>query len=468
MTLKAASAETSDPIPKEIFRAYDIRGIVPSQLNQDRVYRIGQAIGSEALRQGINCLLTGRDGRLSSPSLAPALSAGILSTGCNTVDLGLVPTPLLYFASFESDWDSGVMLTASHNPKDYNGIKILFRRRSLSSQQISGLAERIIDQDFISGAGTQQSLDIKPRYLERIADSIKPAHPLKLVLDCANAVPAVVAGDLYRRLGCEVDVLNETVDGSFPSHHPDPTVAKNLRQLQQRVLETGADLGIAFDGDGDRLGIVSNEGSVIGTDRLLMLLVKSIAPDYPGEPIVFDVKCSSALAKLIAELGAEPVMHNSGHSLMKQKMLETEAPIGGEYSAHVFIKDRWYGFDDGLYTGARVIEILSQLPHSAEQEFATLTTPPGTPELSIPVPEADKFALMDRIIALADFDDGKCITLDGLRVEFDSGWGLIRASNTSPALLLRFEAENAAELEGIQARFKALVLRADNSLQIDF
>jgi phosphomannomutase/phosphoglucomutase len=457
-----------NPIPASIFRAYDIRGIVEEQLTEDSVRQISRGIGSEALAYGIDTLLVGFDGRLSSPSLSRALTAGLLSTGCKVVNLGMVPTPLLYYASHTSGIESGVMLTASHNPANYNGLKVVFKQACLAPKQIQKIRRRVEQGQLTDGAGSYSELSIQPRYIEEICSSVSLGRKLKLVVDCGNAVPGLVAPELFRALSCEVEPLFCDIDGNFPNHHPDPTEADNLASLSARVVASQADLGIAFDGDGDRLGIVTNLGEAVDADKILMLLVKHIAPKYPAAPIIYDVKCSSNLARVITAMGAIPVMHRSGHSFMKQKMQETGAPLGGEFSAHIFIKDRWFGFDDGLYAAARVLEILSHLQHSAHEEFASFPSSLNTPEIKLPVPEAAKFELMQRIIDKAKFPGAKVVLLDGLRVEYSDGWGLVRASNTSAALLLRFEADTLPRLRAIQASFKALIHSADKGLELNF
>lgn len=456
------------PIPASIFRAYDIRGIVDEQLNEDSITVIGQAIGSEALSRGISSLLLAFDGRLSSNRLSQALTRGIRNSGCNIVNLGMVPTPLLYFATHSSDLSSGVMLTASHSPANYNGLKIVFERCCLTDDEIQNIRRRIDQDDLTAGQGNYSELDIRAEYIENVSSIINLKRPLKIVVDCGNAVAGNVAPGLFRAIGCEVIPLFCEIDGRFPNHHPDPTVPENLEMLAKEVKAREADLGIALDGDGDRVGLVSNLGEFIDANRLLMLLVKQIAPQYPGSPIIFDVKCSNKLADLIDEYGAVPVMHRSGHSFMKQKMQETGAPLGGEFAAHIFIKDRWFGFDDGIYAGARILEILSELEHSASAEFAELTTGFDTPEIKLPVTEERKFELMNRLLELANFPGARLVTLDGLRVEYDDGWGLVRPSNTSPALLLRFEADSPERLAEIQAEFKALILGADKTLEVSF
>lgn len=466
-SLEISTYHEISPSPA-IFRAYDIRGIVDSQLTPQVTYLVAKAIASDALEQGIKTLYFGFDGRNSSPVLSQAAIDGFLSTGCNVVNLGLVPSPMLYFAAHTLEHTSGVILTASHNPANYNGLKILFRRTSLTAQQIQDLRIRIEQKKLLTGTGNYRSVDIRQQYIADICSKIKLKKPMRIVIDCGNAVPGVVAPRLFTELGCEVTPLFCDVDGNFPNHHPDPTVEENLAQLSAEVLKQKADLGIAFDGDGDRVALVTNEGEAVGTDRLLMLLIKSIAPKYPGAAIVYDVKCSSAIARLVSQLGAVPVMHRSGHSFMKQKMAETGAPLGGEFASHIFIKDRWYGFDDGLYAAARAIEILSQLDHSAALEFAQLQTPLNTPEIKIDVADETKFKLMAKIQSMASFPGSKIYDIDGLRIEFDFGWGLIRASNTSPALLLRFEADTLERIDYLKAEFKALIHAADTNIQLDF
>ena len=455
-------------VPEEIFRAYDIRGIAGKQLGRDLVGRIGQAIGSEALALGIDTLLAARDGRLSSPELFEALGAGIRASGCNVLNLGIAPTPLLYFATHTSPHHSGVMMTASHNPSDYNGLKPVFRRTSLSAGQIQRIRRRVEERRFAHGAGKLGELPMLENYLNRIADDLRLQRPLKVVIDCANAVPAVVAPALFERLGCEVVALHAELDGNFPNHHPDPTVSENLAELCREVVAGEADLGIAFDGDGDRLGLVDETGTIIEAESILQLLAEDILPRYPGADIVYDVKCSARLPRRIRELGGKPRMRRSGHSFMKLAMRETGAPLGGELSAHIFIKDRWFGFDDGVYAAARVAELLSARSEPASVALGSSREGCRTEELRLPVPEARKFPLMDRIIELADFEQVEIIKIDGLRVEYADGWGLIRASNTTPALLCRFEADSRERLEAIQADFRKLILRADDSLQPPF
>ncbi len=471
MAQQAASCE----LPGRMFRAYDIRGIVGRDLTEDNIRVIGQAIGYLALSHGHNEVLFGADGRLSSPSLSAALGEGILDSGCHIIDLGTIPTPLLYFATHTTDYHSGVMLTASHNPADYNGIKIVRERSCLTSEEIQGIREQACffarRPDKVREPrlprGSRRALDIMPAYIDRIRQDVKLKRPLRVVVDCGNAVPGLVAPSLYRALGCEVIELYCQLDGSFPNHHPDPTINVNLKDLVAQVKTHSADLGVALDGDGDRVVLVTDQGRVMDTDRLLMLLVDQILPGYCATAedrrpsVVFDVKCSSLLINRIQRCGGEPVMSRSGHSFMKHRMQETGAVVGGEFSAHVFIKDRWFGYDDGLYTAARFMEILAAGTATSDAMLQSLPTSLVTPEIRIEVDESHKFELMTRLAELAEFPAARVNTLDGIRADFDRGWGLVRASNTTPALLLRFEAETEDVMQRIQGEFRALLQRVD-------
>ncbi len=465
---QVATHADQETIPASIFRAYDIRGIVDQQLNSSSVKKIGQAIGSEALDKGITTLLVGYDGRLSSPALSIALIEGICSSGCNVMSLGLIPTPLLYFATHTTEYLSGVMLTASHNPANYNGLKIVFNQTSLADKQIQSIRSRIEKDQLRSGSGDFGKIEIEANYIENVSSRIKLQRPLKVVVDCGNAVPGRIAPLLLNALGCQVEAIFCDIDGSFPNHHPDPTVPENLALLAEAVLKENADIGIALDGDGDRLGLISNQGKFIDADQILMLLVESIAPNYPDRAVIFDVKCSSKVRDLIKKCGANPIMHRSGHSFMKQKMRETNAVLGGEFAAHIFIKDAWFGFDDGLFVAARVLQILSESNKTSNEIFSQYTTGISTSEIKLKIAEERKFEFMDSLLEMANFPEANVITLDGLRVEYEDGWGLIRASNTSPALLLRFEADTEARLTEIQSEFKALIRGADKRLEINF
>ncbi len=460
--------ETTQHLSASIFRAYDIRGIVDTQLNEHSMTLIGKSLASIALESGETTVLFGCDARLSSPRLREPLLQAVLSTGLNVVDLGTIPTPLLYYAAHTGPWASGLLLTASHNPANYNGIKIIRQRTCLTPEQIQQIRVRAESGGFVHGRGKLQTLDIMAEYIARLLKDLKLKRTLKVVVDCANAVPGLLAPALFEALGCDVIPMYCDLDGSFPNHHPDPTIAANLGALISKVTSTNADLGIALDGDGDRVVMVTDKGSIIDTDRLLMLFIKDILPKYKNPSVVFDVKCSTLLAQLIRDGGGKPVMSRSGHSFMKQSMQESNAVVGAEFSAHVFIKDRWYGYDDGLYVAARFLELLSQQSESAEMLFQRLPRSIVTPELRIDVSEERKFDLMERIKSIANFPQGKISDLDGIRVDFDDGWGLVRASNTTPALLLRFEAQSHQSLQLIQKLFRDLLLEVDSHLVLNF
>lgn len=455
-------------ISAQIFRAYDIRGVVGKGLDEASVMLIGQAIGSEALDAGQTTLITGADARLSSPSLAKALQAGILASGCNVVDLGIVPTPLLYFATHTLTTGSGAMLTGSHNPRDYNGIKIVLNRRALADNQITRLRERIITNALQSGTGIRTEHDILSDYIARITGSIRLQRPCKVVIDCGNGVAGLVAPALFEALGCTVVPLFCEMDGNFPNHHPDPTCAENLEDLIATVRKEGADLGIAFDGDGDRVGLVTGTGNIIDADHMLLAFVMDILPETPGASVVFDVKSSHHLARVVKANRGIAVMCKSGHSFVKKTLHETDALLGGEFSAHIFFKHRWYGFDDGMYTAARFLELMDKYALSAQQWLDKMPQSFSTPELFITVAEDDKFALMDKLCTELRFDGASINLLDGLRADFPTGWGLIRASNTTPRLVLRFEADSAADLAAIEARFRAELLRLAPELKLPF
>ncbi|MDP1932610.1 MAG: phosphomannomutase/phosphoglucomutase [Gammaproteobacteria bacterium] len=452
-------------LPPNIFRAYDIRGVVGTDLDSGSIELIGKSLASLALDAGETTLLFGADGRLTSPALKSALLRGILSTGCNVVDLGIIPTPLLYFAAYTSEWTSGIMLTASHNPPEYNGIKIIHRRSCLTPEQIQQIREHAEAGKFREGCGSLTQRNLKSLYIARLVQDVRLQRRLKVVVDCANAVPGLIAPELFAALGCDVVPLYCDMDGHFPNHHPDPTIDDNMQDLIAQVVAHQADLGIALDGDGDRVVVVTNKGHVIDTDRLLMLLIRDIVPRYQSPNVVFDVKCSTLLTQLIRDCGGNPVMSRSGHSFMKKTMQETGAVVGAEFSAHVFIKDRWYGYDDGLYVAARFLELLSRQSSTAEDLLESLPKSVVTPELRIQVADEHKFLLMEKIKKMAAFPQGSINILDGVRVDFADGWGLIRASNTTPALLLRFEATSRKSLLAIQQMFRELLLQVDDMLE---
>lgn len=457
-------------LPANIFRAYDIRGIAGRDLTPDNIYLIGRAIGRLATEHGHQELLFGADGRLSSPSLASALKNGILDAGCNILDLGIIPTPLLYFATHTTRCNSGVMLTASHNPADYNGVKMVRERSCLTPEEIQALREYSlklianIDRFPVLSRGRVSQLDILSSYRDRICADVKLARRLNVVVDCGNAVPGLVAPEVLSTLGCTVYPLFCEVDGRFPNHHPDPTVSENLQHLMAEIRTQQADVGIALDGDGDRVVIVTNKGRVIDTDRLLMLFVRDILPRYDNPNVVYDVKCSSLVTREIEACGGKAVLSRSGHSFMKLKMQQTDAVVGAEFSAHVFIKDRWFGYDDGIYVAARFLEILAASGHTADELLQALPASIVTPEIRIDVDDNRKFGLMQRISELAEFPGARIDHLDGVRADFGDGWGLIRASNTTPALLLRFEASNTQSLDEIAQVFRQLLQQVDPNL----
>jgi phosphomannomutase / phosphoglucomutase len=460
----------ADPsIDPSIFRAYDIRGIVGKSLTEESVFLIGKAIGSLVREQGEDQMTMARDGRFSGVQLSNVLCDGILSTGCDVVDLGRVPTPLLYYATHVFDKHAGIMLTGSHNPPEYNGLKMVVNSTTLAESEIQDVYQRIIAKRFQHGEGRRQALNIVERYLHQIQSNIHLARPLKIVIDAGNGVTGMIAPTLFKRLGCEVYELFCEVDGSFPNHHPDPSQPENLHDLVRTVRDMRADVGLAFDGDGDRLGVVTSTGDIIWPDRLLMLFAKSLLAKQPRAKIIYDVKCTRHLATLIHSLHGEPIMWKTGHSLIKAKMAETQALLGGEMSGHFFFKDRWYGFDDALYAGARLLEILSEQHQASDAVFAAIPNSITTAELKISVGEEEKFTLMQALTASANFTEADDVTtIDGLRVNFANGWGLVRASNTSPYLILRFEAINQAILEKIQFVFREWMLSVKPDLVLPF
>ncbi len=442
-------------IAQSIFKAYDIRGIVEEELTPESVKLIGLAIGSESIERGERGVVVGRDGRLSGLTLMHALKAGLKQSGCHVVDIGMVPTPLVYYATYTKAASSGVMITGSHNPPEYNGFKIMIAGETLSGERIQALYQRIQSENFSSGAGTSTKVDIEQDYIERVASDIKLDKPLNIVVDCGNGVAGNIAPKLFEALGAKVTKLFCLIDGNFPNHHPDPSKPENLQDLIKQVLETGADMGFAFDGDGDRLGLIDNKGNVIWADRQMILYARDILSRNPSAKIVFDVKCSSLLPKDISEHGGEPIMSRTGHSFIKAKLKETGAALGGEMSGHIFFKERWYGFDDALYTGARLLEIISKTNQTCAEVFKDLPDSINTPEINIHFDEqGQQFTAMDKLAENVDFPNAKITTIDGVRVDYDNGWGLVRPSNTTPCLVLRFEADNQKTLEEIQAKFK--------------
>ncbi|NWL79427.1 phosphomannomutase/phosphoglucomutase [Pseudomonas taiwanensis] len=471
--LEQAPAMTSieqiaPPLPASIFRAYDIRGVVGDTLTTETAYWVGRAIGSESLARGEPCVSVGRDGRLSGPELVQALIQGLMDCGCQVTDVGMVPTPALYYAANVLAGKSGVMLTGSHNPPDYNGFKIMVAGETLANEQITALHTRIQNNDLASGVGSIEAVDVLDRYFREIRDDIALAKPMKVVVDCGNGVAGVIAPQLIEALGCTVIPLFCDVDGTFPNHHPDPGKPENLEDLIAKVKEEKADLGLAFDGDGDRVGVVTNEGTIIYPDRLLMLFAKDVVSRNPGADIIFDVKCTRRLTSLISGYGGRPVMWKTGHSLIKKKMKETGALLAGEMSGHIFFKERWYGFDDGIYSAARLLEILSQDKRDAEHVFSAFPKDVSTPEINITVTDETKFHLIERLQREANWGEANLTTLDGVRVDYPKGWGLCRASNTTPVLVLRFEADTEEELERIKQVFRSQLTLIAPELNLPF
>ena len=447
------------PAP-EIFKAYDIRGIVGKTLTRASVLSIGRAIGAEARQRKVKTVVVGRDGRLSGPELSRALIEGICASGVDVADIGMVPTPLAYFAAHHLKTGSAVMVTGSHNPPDYNGFKIMLAGDTLHSTAITALRKRIVEGRLAEGTGRIKAVDVRADYLARIVSDVKLSRKMRIVVDCGNGVAGAVAPELFRRMGCELVELYCDVDGNFPNHHPDPSKPDNLKDVIRALRETDAELGLAFDGDGDRLGVVTKDGEIIYPDRQLMLFAADVLTRNPGAQILYDVKCSRNLARSIRHQGGRPLMWMTGHALIKAKLKETGAPLAGEMSGHTFFKERWYGFDDGLYAGARLLEIVSRWK-DANWPLKHLPNAVSTPELNLKMREGEPHALVAELQKTAKFEGAlEVITLDGLRVEYADGFGLMRASNTTPVLVLRFEADDAAALSRIQTDFRRVLRQA--------
>ena len=439
-----------------IFKAYDIRGVVPTTLDVAVAEHLGRAFGTEALRLGEKAVAVGRDGRLSGPSLVAALARGLRATGVDVMDLGAVTTPMLFYVAATrcgTGCTSGIQVTGSHNPKDYNGFKMVLAGKAIYGDEIQGLRRRIEAEDYASGAGTVSALEVLPEYRARIVDDCRLARPIKVAVDCGNGIPGASAPGILRALGCEVTELYSEVDGDFPNHHPDPSKPENLADLIRTVTEGDAELGLAFDGDGDRLGVVTKDGQIIYPDRQLMLFARDVLSRHRGASIIFDVKCTQRLAPAIREAGGVPLMWKTGHSLVKAKLRETGAPLAGEMSGHIFFAERWYGFDDATYTAARLLEILT---HSADPSAVLNALPMSfsTPELNVPCAEGEPRRVIDRLLAEAKFPGAReLVTIDGLRADYDDGFGLVRASNTTPVLVMRFEGHTPAALHRIEGEF---------------
>jgi phosphomannomutase/phosphoglucomutase len=469
MVAPAAQVATGGTqLPESIFREYDIRGIVGETLTADSVELLGRAIGTEALQAGQQTVIVGRDGRLHSPELAEALIRGLTMSGRDVIDIGPAPTPVLYYAAKVLDSQSGVSLTGSHNPANHNGLKIVIDGVTLTGDRIRGLRERIARGELASGEGKVRRQDVSGRYIDEIARDIVLARPMKVAVDCGNGIAGPVVERLFAVLGCEIIPLHMNVDGNFPAHHPDTSKPENYRDLIAAVKQQGADIGIAFDGDGDRLGVVTPKGEIIWPDRLMMLYARDLLSRMPGADIIFDVKCSRELARVISQNGGRPLMWRTGHSLIKAKLNETGAPLAGEMSGHIFFADRWHGFDDGAYAAARLLEILSLESGDADQVFSQLKTGATTPEINIPSTDKAKFAIVEKLKARAESFGGSASTIDGLRVDFEDGWGLLRASNTTAVLVARFEGRDKAALERIATLFREQLQAIDPSLKLSF
>jgi phosphomannomutase/phosphoglucomutase len=442
-------------VPAEIFRTYDIRGVVGRTLTPDIVRAIGRAVGSLALERGAPTFAVGRDGRLSGAELSNALMEGIVAAGANAVDIGMAPTPVAYFAAHHLGCGSCVAVTGSHNPPDYNGLKIVVAGNTLYGDDIQEIRKRIEKDQLASGEGKRSVADVLDAYIKRITSDVKLARPMRIAVDCGNGVAGMLAPQLYRALGCEVEELYCEVDGRFPNHHPDPSVPENLAPLISTLKTSSAEIGLAFDGDGDRLGLVTKDGEIIFADRQLMLLAKDVLSRNPGAQIIYDVKSTRLLGPWIERHGGRPLIWKTGHSLIKAKLKETGALLAGEMSGHTFFKERWYGFDDALYGGARLLEVLSR-EKNPNQVLKDLPNAPSTPELHWALEEGEPHALVAKLQAAKPFPSAeRVLTIDGVRAEYRDGFGLARASNTTPVIVLRFEADTSAALERIKQDFRA-------------
>lgn len=447
-----------------IFRAYDIRGITTQNLTEQVVYWIGRSFATAALAESQSTAVVGRDGRLSSPGLELSLTQGLCDGGMDVISVGLVPTPVLYFATHALQTGTGIMITGSHNPPEYNGLKMMIGGTTLAEERIQALLHNLQNDTLSTGSGDTSHVDIVPKFTEDLLSVCELNRPLNVVVDCGNGVAGGVAPAILESLGCSVTPLFCEVDGNFPNHHPDPAEPENLQDLINKVTETGADVGLAFDGDGDRLGVVTPRGEIIWPDKLMMLFAEDICSRHPGETIIFDVKCSKDLPAVIRTAGGEPLMWKTGHSHIKAKIKETGAPLAGEFSGHLCVTENWYGFDDAIFAAARLLVLLSQSDDTADQRFDKYPVTVTTPEIKIQTTEDHKFAVMKTLADTADFGDGRLTRIDGIRVDFSDGWGLIRPSNTSPVLSLRFEADSQEALNRIQNEFQTQLQRVDGDL----
>ncbi len=454
-------------IDPHIFRAYDIRGVVETALKPEVVSLVGQALGT--LYPNSKTVVVARDGRNSSKLLVDSLSLGLQASGCKVIDIGEVPTPVLYYATHKLGTGAGVMVTGSHNPPEYNGLKMVMDGKTLHGEDIQAIHQCIIHGELKTEIGSIQEEDILDTYLSRICSDIKLARPLRIGIDCGNGVAGPAALTLFKKLGCETFDLYCDVDGSFPNHHPNPSEAKNLTDLIKCVDDNNLDLGLAFDGDGDRVGVIDNKGCVLWADRQMMLYARDVLSRKPGSKIIFDVKSSRNLATVIEEAGGEAIMWKTGHSFIKNKMTETGAELAGEMSGHIFFKERWYGFDDALYSAARLLEIVTNQNLSSSELFSTLPNSLSTPEINVHFDkDGAQHDFMQQFLSAVDLPNAKITTIDGVRADYDNGWGLVRASNTTPSLVIRFEADNESAIEVIKNDFRQQMAKIDSSMQIPF
>ena len=454
----------------DIFRAYDIRGVVSDKLTPEAVEQIGRAFGTECVERSIPTVVVARDGRLSGPDLIAALSRGIQSTGTDVISIGMVPTPVLYFATYHLNTGTGIMVTGSHNPPEYNGLKMVLSGDALFGDGITGLYTRLqADKLVNNNTGTFTEQDILQQYLDRITGDVKLARPMSIAYDCGNGVAGAAAPQLFDALGCKSDSLFTEVDGNFPNHHPDPAKLENLEDLISLVKDKGHELGLAFDGDGDRVGVVDDQGNVIWPDRQMVLFARDVLERNPGARIIYDVKCSKVLPAAISAAGGVPDMWKTGHSFIKARIKETGAQLGGEMSGHMFFKERWYGFDDALYAAARLLEILSKTDRKASDIFGEIPNSINTPELNVTLAEdGAQHAFIEKFMANSTFEGAELTTIDGVRADYADGWGLVRASNTTPSLVIRFEADTDAAMERIQAEFRKNMQAVDASIVAPF
>ena len=457
-------------ISADIFRAYDIRGVVSDQLTPAAVKQIGRSFGTECVERNIPDVVVARDGRLSGPDLIAALSSGIQSTGVNVISIGMVPTPVLYYATYHLGTGTGIMVTGSHNPPEYNGLKMVLAGDALFGEGITALYTRLQKQQLTeNNTGKFEEKDILQDYLDRITGDVKLARPMSIAFDCGNGVAGAAAPQLFDALGCNSDSLFTEVDGNFPNHHPDPAKLENLADLIALVKDNGHEVGLAFDGDGDRVGVIDDKGNVIWPDRQMVLFARDVLQRNPGARIIYDVKCSKVLPAAIVEAGGVPDMWKTGHSFIKARIKETGAQLGGEMSGHMFFKERWYGFDDALYAAARLLEILSRTDRKASEIFGEIPNSINTPELNVKLEEdGAQHAFIEKFMAGSKFDGATLTTIDGVRADYPDGWGLVRASNTTPSLVIRFEADTDEAMQRIQGQFRKNMQAVDDKLALPF